>query len=160
MSRFILCLAVLGLLAAHPALAADGDPKPLNLTEEGVAMKGYDVVAYHLDARPIPGNRSIAVEHGGATYQFASEENRQTFLSDPDRFAPAYGGYCAFGVLMGEKVDSDPAQFRFVDGRLLVFFSGGTHSQWAKNPSANLSIGDQVWTRIRDVPQSRLPLAD
>lgn len=160
MSRFLLCLAVLGTLFAHPVFAADGDPKPLNLTEDGVAMKGYDVVAYHIDGKPVQGSRSISAEYGGATYQFASETNRSAFLADPERFAPAYGGYCAFGVLMGEKVDSDPAQFRFVDGRLLVFFSGGTHSQWAKNPSSNLSIGDRVWTRIRDVPQSRLPLSD
>ncbi|WP_416900320.1 MAG: YHS domain-containing (seleno)protein [Minwuia sp.] len=152
---------LLGLIFVLVAAGASADDiRPKNLDADGVVMKGYDVVVYRDGGTPMPGRSDITAEHDGAVYRFVSEANRAAFVADPAAYAPSYGGYCAFGVLMGEKVDIDPTHYRFVDGRLLVFFSGGTKSQWVKKPAENLALSDQVWERIRDVPQSRLPLKE
>jgi YHS domain-containing protein len=150
--------AMLFALLLMPLSAFADDIRPVNTGDNGFAIKGMDVVAYFDEKRPVEGESRYSAAHKGVVYRFASAENRDRFTASPERFAPSYGGYCAFGVLMGEKVDVDPRQFRFEDGRLLMFFSAGTHSQWQRKRQTNLAVGDQVWTRIENVPQSRLPL--
>lgn len=152
--------AALILLFSLATAALADDVRPVNTGEGGYAIKGMDAVAYFETGKPVEGDSRYTTEYEGVTYRFASAENRDRFVASPGDFAPSYGGYCAFGVLMGEKVDVDPGQFRFEDGRLLLFFSAGTHSQWKRNRMTNLAAGDKVWSRIENVPQSKLPLAD
>ncbi len=89
----------------------------------GLAAKGYDVVAYFSDAAT-PGDPAITATHEGATYYFTSEENKARFESDPARYAPAFGGWCAYAMSESKLFDVDPRSFKIVDGRLMLFYDG------------------------------------
>ena len=92
--------------------------------EDNVAMAGYDVVNYFTDHAAKKGSSDYAVKHDGATYYFASEEHKNMFSANPDKFLPAYGGYCAFAMGMkNATVPSNPDTYKIVDGKLFVFFN-------------------------------------
>ncbi len=84
-----------------------------------VAVNGYDVVSYHTEKRPLGGNGHFVSEHDGVTYLFANEQNKARFDSNPEKYVPAYGGFCAFGVSVGKKFYGDPEVWRIVDGKLV-----------------------------------------
>ena len=98
--------------------------KPTFVNEENVALAGYDVVNYFTNKKAKVGSSAHAVNHDGATYYFASEEHKNMFTSNPDKFLPAYGGYCAFAMGMkNATVPSNPDTYKIVDGKLYVFFN-------------------------------------
>jgi YHS domain-containing protein len=84
----------------------------------GLAVHGHDVVAYFADGTPTAGSDEFAHVYDGATYRFASRANLDAFKADPAKYAPAYGGFCAYGVAVGKKFDGDPRFWKMVDGRL------------------------------------------
>ncbi|MGF1448704.1 MAG: YHS domain-containing (seleno)protein [Opitutales bacterium] len=96
--------------------------KHWDLDRRNVALSGYDPVTYFESEKPARGNKSITTEHQGVTYRFANEANRETFLKDPAKFEPAYGGWCAYAVVKGGKTSPDPKRYKIVDGRLLLFY--------------------------------------
>ncbi len=107
LSRFISAFAAIvavGLIAG-PAFAGGA----VNKTVFGTALKGYDPVAYHTVGKPVEGSRRISYKWRNATWRFASMKHRDLFAADPNRYAPAYGGYCAYGMAQGAKVDIDPS---------------------------------------------------
>jgi YHS domain-containing protein len=122
----------------------------------GVALGGTDPVSYFAEfgGAPLPGSREIAHSHRGVTYHFASEANRASFVAQPARFEPAFGGWCAFSMSKGKQVEPQPANFRFQDGRLLVFSKGGLlggnpRNQWERsNPRELLSKADIEWQKL------------
>ena len=85
----------------------------------GVAIKGYDPVAFFKDNKPVRGNDDLRFDYKGSAFVFASQENRAAFAADPERYAPQYGGYCAFGTARGYKADIDPSTFTVVGGRCI-----------------------------------------
>ena len=87
---------------------------------DGVILNGYDAVSYFTVNRAVRGDQEITAEHEGATYRFSTEANREAFLADPDRFVPAYGGYCAYGTTLGKKFAVDGTAFEVVYGVLYV----------------------------------------
>jgi len=89
-----------------------------------VMLKGYDVVSYQLPNGPEKGNASYQVEYKGVVYYFVNTANKNTFLADPERYEPLYGGWCAYAMLEGDKTKANPESFKVVDGRLLVFYDG------------------------------------
>lgn len=96
-----------------------------NLLGESVGLVGYDPVSYFPEggSRPRKGLISIATEHEGVTYRFATEEHKAAFVKHPARYVPAYGGWCAWAVgALGKRVDVDPESYIIKDGRLLVFY--------------------------------------
>src|SRR5689334_10995420 len=111
-----------GVLVLGLGLALSARASEVHVTE-GLALKGHDPVAYFTAGRPQRGLERLRVEHAGAAYLFASAENRDAFLANPNRFLPQYGGYCAFGVSGGYKADVDPAAFSIVDGRLYLNYN-------------------------------------
>lgn len=139
-------------------LMMDVDPAPLNLSNDRVALAGYDPVAYFTDGAPKEGEADITVEHGGAVYRFASTEHRDLFAADPQKYTPAYGGYCSYGVRLGMKFDIDPAAFEVVNGRLYVQLDPGTRSVWLQERDENIRIADEIWKSIQPVPPASLPL--
>ena len=119
---------------------------PLNVDESGLAVQGYDPVSY-FDGAPVAGDAAVTAEHGGATYRFASEENKAKFEASPEAFAPAFGGYCATGVHHGRLVPVDPEDY-LVDkaGRLLLFFKNeevDTREAWLGDESIHASAAEQ-----------------
>lgn len=127
-----------------------------NVTTDGVAMHGFDPVAYHRQNRPVKGKDQFAVPHDGATYWFASADNREAFLQAPDSYAPAYGGWCAYGVRVGRKFDTDPEAFRIVNGRLYLYLDLGTQKVWEEDVTRNIAIADRIWPSIQATPAEQL----
>jgi len=125
---------------------------PINVTEDGVAIKGYDVVAYFLRERPIKGSPAIAATYGDATFRFASEENRQRFLENPEAYLPAYGGYCSLGVSNGYKDDMHPEAFEIVDGRLYFNLTPRIGRAWSREKDRYIARADENWPELLDAP--------
>ena len=118
-----------------------------------LAIQGWDPVAYFPEggSKPQKGDKKTSVVQGEITYRFASEEHRQFFLADPWKYEPAYGGWCAFAMARGEKVDVDPESFRVLDGRLFLFNKdpiADTTSEWLKEEKALLPKADLAWTTL------------
>lgn len=130
-------------LIAGPAFA-----EPVNTTFFGTALKGYDTVAYHAVGRTVEGSRRFSHTWRGATWRFASAENRDLFAADPERYAPAYGGYCAYGMTQGAKVDIDPTAWRIVDGRLYLNANRDVQRIWVQDIPGYIARADTHWQRI------------
>jgi YHS domain-containing protein len=131
----------------------------INTLSSDVAIKGHDPVAYFLDGRPVMGDPAYQAEHEGALYQFASADNLEQFQQEPGAYAPAYGGYCSYGVRVGMKYDIDPTAFEIVDGRLYLQLDPGTRHIWLQDTYENIMIADQIWREISPIDPGKLPLS-
>ena len=113
------------------------------------------------DGAPVPGKSALEHEIGGVVYRFASEENRLRFKADPQRYLPAYGGFCAYGVRAGRKLPADPTAWRIVDGRLFLLLNRGTKTIWELDLGENIATADTIWPKISTLSdaelQSRVP---
>jgi YHS domain-containing protein len=113
--------------------------------KEGVAVKGYDVVAYFTDRIPVKGSPEYMYQWKGATWQFASAEHRAAFVSNPEKYAPQYGGYCSYAISLGSVVDIDPKQWKIVGGRLYLNNNSIAQGLWLRDPEAHIKKGDFNW---------------
>ncbi len=129
------------------ALAAGVD---VNATTTGLAMRGFDPVSYFQGGAPTPGDLKHTAVYNGATYRFASKANKETFEANPSAYAPAYGGYCAFGTAMGFKFDGDPKIWKIVDNKLYLNLSKGVQQRWEGEQSEFIEKADVNWTDIKD----------
>jgi YHS domain-containing protein len=116
-----------------------------NVDDHGLALAGHDPVAYFVDGAPVEGRADLVAEHDGATYRFASEAHRETFLTDPERYVPRYGGWCAFAMARGERVEVDPRAFKIVDGRLYLNYSLRVGRKWEKDVEGYIARADEQW---------------
>ena len=125
--------------------------KHFNL-KNGLAIEGYDPVAYFKQNKAVEGKKEFAIFHQGATYYFASAENKELFKNDPAKYEPAYGGWCAYAMgANGEKVNVDPGTFKIKDGRLFLFYNkffNNTLKDWNKDESNLKTKADQNWKTI------------
>lgn len=148
------------LFAGHALIGADpvraADRVDLNVEDDGLMLHGYDPVAYFTDGTPTEGSAELSATHDGATYHFASAANRDRFLADPEKYMPAYGGFCAFGTAMGRKFDGDPHVWQIVDGRLYLNLNEKVQSRWEKNPAGFITTADHNWPIIGPVPDATL----
>lgn len=143
-------LAVLiGLVFITFALAKSPIPS-LNLSNAGLALRGYDPVAYFNVGKPVRGKRTIATKNGGARYQFSSEENKQEFLLNPGKYLPEYGGYCAYGTAVNNKVDGDPKVWRIVDGKLYLNINRSVERTWKRDTKGYIRKANKNWPRLRN----------
>ncbi|MEM9497834.1 MAG: YHS domain-containing (seleno)protein [Pseudomonadota bacterium] len=137
---------------AMPAFAGDQ-----YIDETGYAVSGYDVVAYRSldqsavgDAQPkaVSGLSSITAEHNGATFAFATEENRTAFLENPEFYAPQYDGHCAYGVSLGGKVPANPHLWRIVDDKLYLNITPNVVGFWEEDIPGNITQANSNWGGI------------
>ena len=135
--------AILLVAITIPALAQT--KSLLNLDKVGVAIQGYDPVAFFTDGKPVKGDAKFPFRHNGATYLFASKEHRDAFKTDPAKYEPAFGGYCAYGVSRGKVVEIDVEAFQIVDGRLLLQYSKGVRNDFNKDAKGNLAKANANW---------------
>jgi hypothetical protein len=124
-----------------PAVAVE----PVNKDRRGLALHGYDTVAYFKQGEPVKGSADITHEWNGATWRFSSESNRDDFAADPERFAPQYGGYCAKAVSENDTADIDPKAWRIVDGKLYLNYSLRVQRIWEKDISGRIARADANW---------------
>jgi len=150
---YALC-AALALATAVPALAADETNVTSGLTAAGapLAMHGYDPVAFFTAGKPTEGSAAYATVHDGAAYYFASESNLAAFRADPDRYAPAYGGFCAFGVSVGKKFDGDPRFWTISGGKLYLNLNQEIADKFTADVPGSVAKADEKWPRIEHAP--------
>lgn len=142
-----------GLAALLPttALAFDeNSTRALNVDAQGLAVKGYDVVAYFKAGAPTLGKAEFTAAYDGATYRFADAADRDAFRTDPARYAPQYGGFCAMGTAIGRKLDGDPTAWRIVDGKLYLNVDKNVQATWLKDVPGNLVKANANWPQIKD----------
>ena len=143
--RTLLALAA-AMLVAGPAMA--GEPAIFTGLVEGTAVGGYDPVAYFEDGKPAKGSARFALTHEGATWRFASAANRDAFQAAPEKYAPRFGGYCAWAVSQGYTAKGDPRHWKIVDGRLYLNYSAGVQKQWAADIAGNIARGNANWPKV------------
>ena len=143
---WLLVLALpLSLYAGVP-----GSTSPINLDASGLALRGYDPVAYFETGKPTRGMAKISVSYGGARYFFATNAHRKSFLSDPTKYLPQFGGFCAVGTSFGEKVDVDPETGKIVNGKL--YLNNGPKAQeiFDGDPGSTISRAAHNWSIVKD----------
>ncbi len=139
-----LSAAVLVTLAAGAARAAE----PVNTNGSPLALGGYDVVAYFTEGKPVAGQAAHEAQWNGARWRFASAPHRERFLAEPERFAPRYGGYCAYAVSRGYTAPVAPEAWRIVDGRLYLNYSKDVQKLWEREIPANIKKADTHWPGV------------
>ena len=97
-------------------------------TSDGVAIDGYDPIAYFTNDDAVRGSADFAHEWSGATWHFASAANAEQFAKDPTKYAPQFGGRCAFGASLGKEADASPESWRIIDGKLCLMKSGSVRA--------------------------------
>jgi YHS domain-containing protein len=141
MKRILLSLAIIAL--ALPALAQT--KTLLNLDSSGVAIQGYDPVAFFTDSKPVKGDPKFVSKRDGAIYFFASKEHKDLFNADPMKYEPVFGGYCAYGVSRDRLVEIDVDAFQIVNGKLLLQYSKGVRDDFNKDTTGNLAKANTNW---------------
>lgn len=132
------------LLFASGALAQKAEV----YSDRGGAIRGYDPVAYFTAGRPLRGSPHFSQQWRGATWYFANAENRDAFAATPEKFAPQYGGYCAYGVANNYAVSIDPAAWSIVEGKLYLNYSLGVRNDWSKDIPGHIRKADANWPQV------------
>ena len=138
---------ILGILTASTLLPVIGEE--IFQDKKGIAIKGYDVVAYHTIGEPVEGKVEFSFDWQGATWLFASLENKALFEKDPLKYAPQYGGYCAWAAAEGSVFKSNPKIWKIVEGELYLNYSKGTQRKWEKDVPGNIAKADASWPELR-----------
>lgn len=121
-----------------------------------VILAGHDAVAYFTENKPVLGSEKYTAEFEGAVYRFASAKNRDLFQANPEKYAPAYGGYCALGASFGKKFDVNGKAFQIVEGRLYVNKNQDAYNVWKKDVPGNIVKAEGFWPNIKHVPAGDL----
>jgi YHS domain-containing protein len=128
------------------ALSTVASAKELqNLDHNGVAIQGYDPVAFFTDNRPVKGSAQFQSEYRGAKYYFVSSEHKAAFDKEPAKYEPQFGGYCAYGASQGHKAPIKIEAWQIVNGRLLMQYDLGVKDDFNKDQQNNLSKADRNW---------------
>lgn len=121
-----------------------------------VGVGGYDLVSYQNGKRPIRGNGHFVSVVNGGTYLFSSAANKRAFDETPDKYLPAYGGYCAFGVSVNKKFVGDPEVYRVVNGRLYLNLDANIQDDWLKDVPGKIAVANRNWANIKDASPAEL----
>ncbi|MBL9207538.1 MAG: hypothetical protein JNN01_20825 [Opitutaceae bacterium] len=140
----LLALALLSM-AASSARAE----KPVNSTLFGVAIKGFDPVAYFVEGKPRQGESAYTVEWQGATWRFVSAEHRDAFKAAPENFAPQFGGYCAWAVSQNYTANTDPENaWKIVNGKLYLNYNREVQKKWELDVPGNIAKAEANWPKL------------
>ncbi|MGA0560590.1 YHS domain-containing (seleno)protein [Larkinella sp. VNQ87] len=123
--------------------------KPVVFSPDGKAIRGYDPVAYFTDGKPVKGDSSLSYVYEGATWQFATAQNRDLFMGDPTKYAPQYGGYCAYGTSRGYKAPTEPDAWTIDGGKLYLNYNTKVREEWNKDRAGYIEKADQQWQKIK-----------
>ena len=134
------------LLTLFSTLSAMASAKELlNVDGNGVAIQGYDPVAFFTDSRPLKGNSQFQSEYRGAKYYFVSAEHKVSFDKEPAKYEPQFGGYCAYGASIGRKAPIKIDAWQIVNGRLLMQYDLDIKDKFNRDQQGNLRRADQNW---------------
>jgi YHS domain-containing protein len=130
------------LIAFQSLYAAD---TVINKDKNGLALKGYDPVAYFNQEKAVEGKKDFEHPWMGATWRFSTAENRDVFAKNPEKYTPQFGGYCAFGVTGGYLAPTDPTAWKVVDGKLYLNYDADIQKKWAEDIPGNIKKGIEKW---------------
>lgn len=140
----LLCLC---LAAAPAALAED---RFYTGFFSDAAVGGHDAVAYFEAGEPVEGKQEFSFEYMGAEFRFSNAENLEKFKADPDRYAPQYGGYCAWAVSQGYTAKGDPEHWKIVDGKLYLNYNADVQKTWEKDIPGLINAANGNWPKVLD----------
>lgn len=146
----LLKITLLLFTAAALPLFASAAVAPINSTFLGsLAVDGYDTVAYFTEGKAVPGNKEFTYAWQGANWRFASAANRDLFAAAPEKYAPQYGGYCAWAVSQGYTADADPLAWKIVDGKLYLNYDKKVQAQWEQDIPGLIEKANGNWPKLR-----------
>jgi YHS domain-containing protein len=140
-------VAVAAVSAALPLSAFAGKADVFTGIVDGVAVGGYDAVSY-FTGTPLEGKSDIKTDWNGAEWRFANAGNKAAFIADPEKYAPQYGGYCAFAVSKGATAKGDPQAWTVVNDKLYLNFSQGVREQWRSDIPGNVAAANGNWPKV------------
>lgn len=122
--------------------------------KKGIAVRGYDLIEIVDNAKAVKGNKNIVFHFNSADYRFKSEANKDTFIANPNKYIPEYGGFCAIAISEGALVDANPESFLIQEGKLHLFFSKflgliNTKRQWLVDPFEKKNLADKEWLKFK-----------
>ena len=135
---------ILSFFISGSAFAID----PIHSNLFGSAIDGYDPVAYFKDNKAAKGDNDFVHEWNGAKWYFSSQENKQDFIADPEKYAPQYGGYCAWAVIQGAAVKTDPEAWHIENGKLYLNYDKNVQAQWSEDIPGNIKAADEKWPAL------------
>lgn len=143
----ILKIAFLMALAVFTTLVMAKDPI---YQSKGFAIKGYDTVAYFTAGKPVKGDKRFSHSYKGATWLFSTQENLDAFKANPEKYAPQYGGYCAYAVSKGSTAKIEPDSWKVVDGKLYLNYNKSIQKKWEKDIAGYIKKADANWPNVLD----------
>ncbi|MDF1793865.1 MAG: YHS domain-containing (seleno)protein [Thalassobaculaceae bacterium] len=148
-ARIVAVLALTGLVAlVAPRITHAGQDPVYTEFLSDKAVDGYDPVAYFTDGKPVEGSSKFEAEYKGVTWRFVSAEHRDAFVANPAKYAPQYGGYCAWAVAQGYTAKGDPQNWRIVDGKLYLNYNASVQKKWMTDIPGNIKAGDANWPKV------------
>jgi len=148
----LILAAILSACAATPGRISQTTVVDAVDNQHGLALQGYDPVAYFADGKPTAGSVAISYRWQGAAWHFSSAQHRDAFAADPLRYAPQFGGYCAYAVSRGTTAEGDPKQWAVVDGKLYVNNNPLAQKLWNQDRPGNIEAGVINWPLIPKRP--------
>jgi YHS domain-containing protein len=146
-NRFFSLLTLVALsLSSAAALAGDF------FETDGVALHGYDPVAYFVAAEPQKGQSQYSYEYKGSKFYFANEANKRAFMKSPEKYAPQFGGYCAYGTAQGYKVTTEPDAFAVVKDKLYLNYNKKVQEIWQQDVPGNIERAEKNWPEVSKAP--------
>lgn len=125
-----------------------GRQDPIHTTPNKVAIQGYDPVAYFTEGKAVKGYADFRHEWMGATWQFSSNNNRELFIADPEKYSPQYGGYCAYGTSLGKIFGGDPETWTIVEGKLYLNLNQDVAKIWKQDAQTHIKKADIEWPKL------------
>ena len=121
---------------------------PYNNTN-GIAIKGYDPVAYFLQQKPVEGKDEFSYDWSGSKWKFASQADMDSFKMAPQKYCPQYGGYCAYGLSENHKSPADPNAWTIIDNKLYLNYNRQVKEMWMKNSATRIEAADKNWPALK-----------
>jgi len=141
-------MLMVGLLFAALTASARDKVDSINKASGGVALKGYDAVAYFTEGKAVKGRSEFQHEWMGAKWHFVSAANRDLFAKSPEKYAPQYGGYCAWAVSNNYAYDADPEIWKIVDGKLYLNYNRLARWNWERDIPGRIKKGNENWPNL------------
>ena len=148
LNRFF-CLIAIATVSLMSTAALAGD----FFETDGVALHGYDPVAYFVAAEPQKGQAQYSYEYKGSKFYFASGANRRAFMEAPEKYAPQFGGYCAYGTSQGYKVSTQPDAFAVVKDKLYLNYNKKVQGIWQQDVPGNIERAEKNWPEVQKAAQ-------
>ena len=137
--------AVAVLSVSSLTWAADID---VNVNANDLAIQGYDAVAYFTESAPVKGDKAFTTDYNGAEWRFSSADNLAAFKAAPEKYAPQYGGYCAWAVSQNYTARGNPENFTVVDGKLYLNYNDEIQKRWEEDIPGFVAKADENWPGV------------